>query len=359
MSRYIWGLLITLALVVKTSSVRADMPIYSDDEEFKLCTKISDWDTCAREEALRDLNIVKRQYQEILSNPVILQWHPKPEENAEILRDMYDSWTAFRNRLCSLSVKASMYLERLVDERYSCPLYYNKHHEDHLARILELMNKKVPVKRSEFKFLDLTSHDDEYAECVANPKNSTCLDEELKRSAKYIKDLYKTFSEDEFVGKWNNGPDLSRGNYRDMYDSWIAYRNRICSLAVWAYHYAYGKEAITLTQCLQFYNREKLETMENLLYGAHSSLDIGIEEEDSVDGPQQIDPELLNFSIHDDGGEAEGKTITPLQRRIEPTGDRQDDVLEVETKEPVKEPEKSTESEEPEAGHNVPSWAQQ
>jgi hypothetical protein len=178
----------------------------------------------------------------------------------------------------------------------------------------------------------------------------------LQRSATYIKDLYKTFSVDEFVGKWNNGPDLSQGNYRDMYDSWIAYRNRICALAVWAYQNAYGPDAITLNQCLQYFNREKVETMENLLYSAHSSLDIGDEEDESVDGPEQIDYSLLP---KDDGGEAEGKTIEPLQRRIDASINREADVMDV-----AKPAEKPAESEEAEQNKpqkpskNIPSWAQ-
>lgn len=350
------SLFLAMIMSLNINPVYADMPFYEDDEEFHHCTKISDWDTCVREETLRDLNDVKRLYQNILGNPQILKWHKVPAENTEILRDMYESWTAFRNRLCSLSNKAGMYLERLVTEKYACAAYYTKHHKDHLERILELMTGKVPQKRDDFKFLALTSHDEEYAECAANPEKRNCVDEELQRSATYIKDLYKTFSVDEFVGKWNNGPDLSQGNYRDMYDSWIAYRNRICALAVWAYQNAYGPDAITLNQCLQYFNREKVETMENLLYSAHSSLDIGDEEDESVDGPEQIDYSLLP---KDDGGEAEGKTIEPLQRRIDASINREADVMDV-----AKPAEKPAESEDAEqnkpkkTSKNIPSWAQ-
>lgn len=352
------SLLAATIMLCKINPVYADMPFYQDDEEFHHCTKVSDWDTCVREETHRDLNDVKRLYQNILGNQQILKWHKVPAENTEILRDMYESWTAFRNRLCSLSNKAGMYLERLVTEKYACNAYYTKHHKDHLERILELMTGNFPKKRTDFKFLELSSHDEEYEQCVANPEKRNCIDEELQRSATYIKDLYKTFSEDEYVGKWNNGPDLSKGNYRDMYDSWIAYRNRICALSVWAYKEAYGEDAITLNQCLQYFNREKVETMENLLFSAHSSLDIGVEEEDdSVDGPEKIDYSLLP---KDDGGEAEGKTIEPLQRRIDASIERAEDVMEAPKsakKAPTSTAEEKTEPQKP--SKNIPTWAKQ
>ena len=72
-------------------------------------------------------------------------------------------------------------------------------------------------------------------------------------------------------------------------------------MAVWAYKGFYGEDSITLNDCILFYSREKLEVMQNVLLAAHSSLD---EPDDS-------------FDKEDDGGEAEGKTITPLQKKVD------------------------------------------
>ena len=255
------------------------------------------------------------------------------------LRDMFESWTAFRNRLCSLSKKAAKYLEPLIDEKIGCNSYYITHHQDHLNSIILLLTKNVPQKRKEFNYLKIYDHDDEYEECMKGKNNSKCLDEELKRSSKGIKNLYKTLLEDNFVGKWNNGPDLKNGNYRDMYDSWIAYRNRMCSLSVWAYQVGYGKNALGVNQCLQFFNREKLETLQNLLMSANSALDDEYDED-----------------FDDDGGEAEGKTIKPLERRFD-TEQKAEDVLESEeTAEPLikkAEPKKQA----PQKKVEVPAWA--
>ncbi len=351
MKKYVfWAALLSIFLGME--SAMADMPTYDDDEEFKHCTKVTgDWDNCTRESTLRTLDDVKRGYRSILSNKAILGWQETPQKNAETLRDMFESWTAFRNRLCSLSYKASMYIEPLVDERYSCSLYYALHHKDHINSILQLLEKKAPPKRADFHFLDLTSHDEQYGGCAGGSDNDKCIKEELSRSSQAIKDLYKSFINDEFVGKWNNGPSLQQGNYRDMYDSWVAYRNRICSLAIWAYQREYGPEAPSLEQCLQFYNREKLETMENLLVVAHSSLDQGME--DDEDGGEGLGGSSSLPEIVDDGGEAVGKTIPPLQKRISSGSSPIDDEL---VKTYNRNADKN-ETQDVNSQHKVPAWA--
>ena len=161
-----------------------------------------------------------------------------------------------------------------------------------------LLQGTAPQIQTDFKFLHIYDHDDEYGQCIQKNKNDICIDEELKRSTQSIKDYYKTFANDDMVGLWNNGDGLKSGNYRDMFDSWIAYRNRICSLAVWAYQEYYGPQSIRLNDCIQYYNREKLETLMNLIVVAHSTLD------------------QTDFSDND-GGLAEGKTIKPLTHKID------------------------------------------
>lgn len=353
MTKYLYFAALLLGVMLRLEPVYADMPFYDDDEEFKHCTKVTgNWDTCVKEETLRALNAVKQEYRSILGNQAILEWHAKPEENTAVLRDMYDSWTAFRNRLCMLSYKASMYIEPLVDERYSCNLYYTLHHKAHLAYILQLMGNTAPENRNDFHFLDLSSHDAEYETCIKSNDNSACINEELKRSSQAIKDIYKSFINDEYVGKWNNGPSLKQGNYRDMYDSWIAYRNRICSLAIWAYKRKYGDAAPSLEQCLQMFNREKLEAMENLLTVAHSSLDDGMEEEE--DKSNGLGATSTAPTREDDGGEAIGKTIPPLQKRILSGSDRPEDELVVNYKQKSEEKPAT-----PKDNRNIPAWAQQ
>ena len=325
-------------LCFTSTALNAAMPTYPDDEQFDHCLRLTnDIDNCAKDESVRHLNTVKQEYKSILGNPEILKWHKNITDSTTIMRDMYESWTAFRNRLCSLSNKASAYIAPLVSENISCNLYYILHHEDHLSSILLLMKHQAPQNRNEFGFLNIEEHDKDFEICITKKQYSQCIDEELVRSTQDIKNLYKTFIEDNVVGKWNNGNGLKSGNYRDMYDSWIAYRNRICSLAVWAYQKQYGQNSIALNQCIQYYNREKIEAMENLLFVAHSFLD----EE--------------NIADDDDGGEAEGKTIVPLRKRpsVELREGEEFDTLKDEKIEETQTIQEDTSS----AGKSIPSWA--
>ena len=297
MSKYIKILVIFLALIALPA--RADMPDYPDDAEFLKCNRMNiDSDVCQREQIQRALERVKKLYKMILGNPKIVAWNGSLEKDAQVLREMFESWTAFRNRLCSVSYLAARYVEPIYNEKYSCNTYYILHKEDHLEKIVMLLQGTAPQKQTDFGFLHIYDHDDEYENCIQNNKNDVCIDEELQRSTREIKDYYKTFANDDMVGKWNNGDDLKSGNYRDMFDSWIAYRNRICSLAVWAYQGYYGPQSIRLNDCIQYYNREKLETLMNLIMVAHSTLD------------------QTDFSDND-GGLAEGKTIKPLTHKID------------------------------------------
>ena len=339
MFRFLFVLLSFVAVNFKAAF--AFMPSYTDDAEYYKCVRATnDYNNCAVEQMRRNLNTVKKQYRVIITNPSIVGWHENISENTATMRDMYESWNAFRTRLCSLSNKAAMYLSPLIEEKISCNSYYVLHHKDHLDSIILLLTKNVPQKRSEFDYLEIYDHDDEYEECMKSKNNSKCLEDELKHSTKQIKNLYKTLSVDDFVGKWNNGKKKKKGNYRDMYDSWIAYRNRMCSLSVWAYKKAYGDKGAGLTQCLQFFNREKLETLQNLLTSAHAALDDEYDE---------------NFN--DDGGEAEGKTIKPLERRVDTEQSPEDALDAEETAEPlVKKAEPKKEA--PQKKVNVPAWAQ-
>lgn len=334
---------IALFVIVSGKSATAFMPDYPDDKEFKQCIKlVDDWSDCIQQQSARALTRVKKQYRYILGNRAILEWQQNPQDVPTIFRDMYDSWTAFRNRLCSLTSVATANLSPILPEKYSCELYYNLHHNEHIGSVARLLSGNAPKNRDEFNFLRIYDHDDEYRECMLKKQNDECINSELVRSTKEIKNLYNTLSHDEFVGKWNNGDDLKSGNYRDMYDSWIAYRNRMCSLAVWAYKRTYGDKAPDLNECLQFYNREMLETLNNLLASAHSSLDD--EEEGGVSG-------------NTDGGEAEGKTIPPLQRKIDSGRDVKSDELLLSIPDATENTVDNPVEVEPERPHNVPAWA--
>lgn len=287
------------------------LPQYDDDEEFKHCLKIiNDLDTCVQEQTKRALNNVKQDYKDILSNLKLMSWNGSLEANTAVMRDMYESWTAYRNRLCSLSEAAAVNLEPLITEKYSCGLYHTLHHHDHLDKILQLMKYNGAVQNDKFDLFKVYEHDEEYQTCRQKDgkSKSECLGAELDRTTRRVKDLYSSLLHDENVGQWNNGPNLQNGNYRDMFDSWVAYRNRLCSLAAWAYNNAQIQPKVGIDECILYLTDEHRTLLDNALFAAHSSLDMGFEDE--LGGGWVVPP--VN-----DGGLAEGQTITPLKRRID------------------------------------------
>ena len=154
------------------SSVSAKMPFYDNDAEFEHCIQMfSDWDRCMSEETRRALNDTKALYRDVLSNSTLVGWNGNFEENQQVLRDMYSSWTAFRNRLCSLSKVAASYTGGWKDEELSCNLYYVNHHKDHFQGINNMLRSRAD-ERDDFIS---DEHDKEYFSCVADNLQEKCL----------------------------------------------------------------------------------------------------------------------------------------------------------------------------------------
>lgn len=323
-------LLTILIGLMFTSSAWSKMPFYNSDAEFERCIQmIGDWDRCLSEETRRALNATKILYRDVLANPKLMNWHENFEENQQVLRDMYSAWTAFRNRLCSLSKVSSRYTGGWKDEELSCNLYYVKHHKDHFQCINDMLLSRAD-ERDDFIS---DEHDEEYSTCISDTPEDKCLLAEFQRSSEKIKELYKKFYNLPATKAWNNGADLSSGNYRDMFDSWVAYRNRLCSLSEYAYKNFPAKSSVGKNHCLQYLNREKLETLENLYSLANSALN-----DDMLQKKSQ------------EGGRYAGQSITPLAKRIEST----ETLGSSETKEtePVK-----TEQDTQKEDFGIPAWA--
>ncbi|MBR2136637.1 MAG: DUF1311 domain-containing protein [Alphaproteobacteria bacterium] len=345
MTKFLLMLFLTLAL---TRPISAAMPQYEDDAEFRHCEKITnDLNSCVAEQDKRVVDDIKALYRNILGNSAILSWNKDLAASRQILQDMYSSFIAYRTRICSVAEKASKYTANLIDEKYVCPLYNDQRHRDLLENALMLMNRKAPSNPAALNYLKVDEHDEAYNECIGKKENTkaVCLAQELARTNDSIKEYYQYALADEHIGKWNNGPDLKKGNYRDMFDSWIAYRNRMCSLAVWAYKYAYTTQALSLDECLLAFNKEKETAMDGVLTAANSALDDPSEYED-YNGEEVYDEN--DIYSNDDGGEAAGKAITPLTEKIKSGFKNKDFDLTPDEDKPQQEAEKNT---------NTPAWA--
>lgn len=330
-------------------------PDYADDDAAEHCVKITqDRENCAKEESQRVLNNIKLFYKDILADKRMIQWNGSFEANKNMMRDMYESWTAFRNRACSLDAASAKYSAPLIDPKISCTLYMNFNHHDYLNQVLYTLNKNNPKNPYPAKLPHVdggntylqVDHDEDYQNCIKNKNgkdnDEECLKAEIERTTKQIKDTMASLMASPVIAKWNNGTDIKNGNYRDMFDSWVAFRNRMCSLTAYAQKQTNGAKAVSFNTCIQFYNESFAKLLQNYLQASYTV----------------YEEEMIIDEKDEEGGEEEGKSIKPLNRHIMPdvkeipAENGNDDEKESETKD-------KTDSSNPtdRRGRPLPAWA--
>ncbi len=114
----------------------------------------------------------------------------------------------------------------------------------------------------------------EYENCykAARTDNEValCMKAENTRSLKDIQQVYLNLANHEKTKAWNNGNGLASGNLKDMYNSWLAYRNRFCSLYQKASEETFGDNDFNRAKCLFEFNNEHLELMKSVIFKANS-----------------------------------------------------------------------------------------
>lgn len=354
--------LLALSVILFNSSVAlsntVNLPKYIDDDEFYHCANMThDWSPCADEEQKRLLRDVKILYQNVLSDEKAREWNGSQDENKMILRDMYESWSAFKNRLCSINKIAEKNLPTMTEPFTGCNLYVTFHHKNQMNTALYMLNANaprnpyprfIPSMDGEFDFTILldSEHDEFYTECLKNKNRNPriCLAEEQQRADKELMKYYEILSKKPELENWNNGPDLNNGNFKDMHDSWVAYRNRLCSLITFAKTKGYGEKAADNDLCILSLTKEFVTNLDGLALATGSYLDEAV---------------VGETTEKEDGGEAEGKKIKPLRRRISAklNGDESENQATTEV-EASKAEEVSAPAEQDARGRKIPSWAQ-
>jgi len=123
----------------------------------------------------------------------------------------------------------------------------------------------------------------EYTECYnqANDDNqlALCMKAETARLLTEIQTIYLNISKNEQTAAWNNGNGLIKGNLKDLYDHWIAYRNRYCSLFVVASENTFGSSSYDQERCLLNLTKDHYELIHQIIINANS----GGEEDDEED----------------------------------------------------------------------------
>lgn len=114
----------------------------------------------------------------------------------------------------------------------------------------------------------------EYDECYEKVKDdgdlALCMKAETARLLKVIQEIYVNVSKHEVTAPWNKGNGLISGNLKDMYDHWIAYRNRYCSLFVVASKETFGSSDYDKERCLLQLTNDHYKLMLEVITNANS-----------------------------------------------------------------------------------------
>lgn len=120
----------------------------------------------------------------------------------------------------------------------------------------------------------------EYDACYSKAKDDNqvalCMKAENARLLKEVQQIYLNIANNSQTKSWNKGNGLISGNLKDMYNSWLAYRNRYCSLYVVASEHMPGSSSYDREKCLLSFTNEHLELMKTIIINANS----GGEEDD-------------------------------------------------------------------------------
>ena len=115
-----------------------------------------------------------------------------------------------------------------------------------------------------------------YKTAQTDDEVALCMKAETARLIKDIQSIYLTLSTHDQTKAWNNGNGLSSGNLKDMYNHWIAYRNRYCYLFQKASENVFGTPDFHKERCLLNLTTDHLDLMRAVLINANT----GSEESD-------------------------------------------------------------------------------
>lgn len=139
------------------------------------------------------------------------------------------------------------------------------------------MSKKMIIFFSTLLFSFSAQAADEFETCYSQATDddqvAVCMKEQTARLMKQIQQNYRSLLANADVKKWNNGDSLSKGNLKDTYNSWLAYRNRYCSLFRVANTNMYGSPNYHYERCMKQLTEDHLLLTEKALEATEGSVD--------------------------------------------------------------------------------------
>ncbi len=99
-----------------------------------------------------------------------------------------------------------------------------------------------------------------------------CMNDETKNLMQQTKTEYEDILKNEDFAKWNNGNGMQKGNLRNMYDSFIGYREKYCSLFALSMVNYLGTEKYNNAKCVMDMTREHLIQIRRFIQNANSTI---------------------------------------------------------------------------------------
>lgn len=128
----------------------------------------------------------------------------------------------------------------------------------------------------------MASASQEYDTCFQQAKDDNqvalCMKAETTRLLTEIQKIYQNILKNPQTASWNQGTSLAKGNLKTMYDYWLAYRNRYCSLFVLASEHNFGSSEYDKERCLLNLTLDHYELVHQVIINANS----GGEEDDEA-----------------------------------------------------------------------------
>ena len=120
---------------------------------------------------------------------------------------------------------------------------------------------------------------DDYYKCV-NTSNkqddgyAQCFLDEAKRDVATIDSMYQKLSSNPKFSAWNNGNGMFKGNFKDMLDTWISFRNRYCSLYAETYsQYDGSSKSYHQADCIMKLTQRHAQDMQDMWMTSVSEID--------------------------------------------------------------------------------------
>ena len=119
--------------------------------------------------------------------------------------------------------------------------------------------------------LDTSAYDDCYNSARDDNGVALCMRAQTTRVLKEIQEIYQNIANHPDLKPWNNGNGLTSGNLKDMYNHWINYRKRYCTLYKVASKGTFGSEEFHHEKCLLTLTQDHYDNMLAAIVNANTS----------------------------------------------------------------------------------------